>query len=153
LDLPSFPAVDTKRAPLQWSTDDDADDGGVSGGSPAKAPLRLSSPSVGASFKPKEHLGGGRGGSSAAPLHAKKINDSSMSLKRRWSDEEVENLKKGVERYSFVPCPPAVDPSLPCIAAKIQSRWRKLESDVPIDVLFSRIPVSHPCRFSVHTSS
>ncbi len=82
---------------LQWSTDDDAEgDGGVSGGSPAKAPLRLSSPAAGSSFKPKERLGGGGSGTNTS--HAKKYDDSSVSLKRRWSDEEVENLKKGVDR-------------------------------------------------------
>ncbi len=80
---------------MQWSTDDDAE---ASGGSPAKPPLRLSSPAVGSSFKPKERLGGGGGGSGGTPSHAKKNNDSSVSLKRRWSDEEVKNLKEGIAR-------------------------------------------------------
>jgi hypothetical protein len=96
-----------KLALLQWSTDDDTEgDAGVSG-SPAKAPLRLSSPTVGASFKPKERLGG----TSGTPSHGKKYDDSSFSLKRRWSDEEVQNLKKGVERYP--PAPPASIPAGP----------------------------------------
>lgn len=65
----------------------------------ARPALRLASPSVGASFKPKDRLGGGGRGGAANGERMEQLNKSGeVSLKRRWTADEVENLKAGVAK-------------------------------------------------------
>jgi hypothetical protein len=75
---------------------------GSGGAGRARPTIRLSSPTAGTSFKPKERLGGGGGGGGGGSSSNKRIEQlnksGEVSLKRRWSDDEVENLKAGVDK-------------------------------------------------------